>query len=211
LLVGGVTGVHGKRADAAHGAAAVGGKTLENRTMPPYKSYFASPESVNNRWKLGDDKAKTVWELWDMAWGELQTTYKEELVNDARGFFTQKLGLYDDPDTVGRYESATVTISEDALSRLVTIQRILLMMRSFYTAGQKEICRLVWRGILSRAKAEDTAKQLARDFNVTYAPEELSHYLQYLTDKPNKNPLALKPYAVPGKKEGTFTLQVWCK
>jgi hypothetical protein len=28
---------------------------------------------------------------------------------------------------------------------------------------------------------------------------------------PSRNPMALKPYAVPGKKEGTFTLQVWCR
>jgi hypothetical protein len=179
--------------------------------MPKYKSYFASSESVKEKWALADDKAKSVQELWDMAWGELQITYKDTLVNDARGYFTQKLGVYDDPITTGKYNSVQVIVSEDQFTHLVNIQRILLMMRSFYTGGQDRICGMVWRGIMGRMKDENEAKTMARDFNETYVPDELLHYLQYITDKPNKNLLALKPYAVPGKKKDTLTLQVWYK
>jgi hypothetical protein len=178
--------------------------------MPRYKSYFASSESVKEQWALADDQAETVRELWEMAWGELQTTYKDELIDDARGYFTKKLDVYDDPETMGKYKSVKVTVSEEQLSQLVNIQRILLMMRSFYTGGQKRICAMVWRGIMKRTNDnEASAKGMAKAFNTIYAPDELLHYLQYVTDKPIK--LSVKPYAVPGKKEGTFTLQAWYK
>jgi hypothetical protein len=171
------------------------------------ESYFASPESVKKTWAaLTDDEAKIVRELWDMAWGELQITYKDVLVDDVRKYFAEKINVY---DTLDASKSVKVTISDDQFSHLVHIQRILLMMRSFYTGGQKPICSTVWSRIVSRMKHNEAdAEKMAKAFNNTYAPDELMHYLQYVTETDQIRG-SIKPYVIPGEEEGTFTLQVW--
>jgi hypothetical protein len=53
------------------------------------------------------------------------------------------------------------------------------------------------------------AEKVARSFNETYVPDELLHYLRYLTDKPSKNVMALKPQVIQTKDK--TTLCVWHK
>jgi hypothetical protein len=187
---------------------------LEDTTMPPYVSYFASAESVKAKWGMTIDQAKIVRDLWDMALGELQTTYKQPrastdeltMLEATRAEFARKLNVYDMLTLI-----TECTISEVQWSRMVDIQRILQTMRA-YATGTKRPHKPIWAGIKARTgQNEVRAKEIANQFNNTYAPDELDHYLQYLTDKPDQRLTSQKPWVIPGNKEGTYTLRVYGK
>jgi len=178
----------------------------------PYTSYFESPKSIQNQWNLGANDAKTVWEVWGLVSNELGTTYKDK-IPEAQGYFTQKPGALDDPETVKKYKSVKVDITKAQFKKLVDIHRAQLLMRALHTGNQKAQAQTDYKMIWSPLKGKmggdaNEAESLATSFNNTYVHEERLHYVNYLT-KLEMTRLYIKPWVV--EKNDTFTLRVWDK
>lgn len=184
--------------------------------MPKYNSLFASPESVQEKWGLDKNEAKKVYELWELAYDEVQNTPKpneqplQELTKDSQKYLKEKPGVFDNPDE--RLTQVKVSISQDQWTRLVNTYGVILLMRSLGTGGddKRKMFSTMWSGIKGKEKGDvDAAKRTAKIFNDTYGTDEFLNYLQHLAGK-TKNVLAQKPYVVPAGQDKS-NLYVWHK
>jgi hypothetical protein len=179
--------------------------------MPPYTSYFSDAQSAVNQWGLGIHQAQTVCDIWKDVRTELNGTYANAEKDEQENHFTKKLAVYDDPSTTKSYNAADVEISKAEFKELVDIQRALVVFRGLYTGGQKQKARTdyenIWKAIKRRVGAPDAAERIATEFNTTYCPDELMHYVHYLAKSRNPPSQGKKPWVFEHK--GKTYLRVW--
>jgi hypothetical protein len=179
--------------------------------MPPYVSYFSDAQSAQAKWGLGIHQAQRVCDIWKDVRTELNGTYANAQKDDQENHFTKKGPLDDDPSTLNSYNVADVEISKAEFKELVDIQRALVVLRGLYTGGQKQKARAdyekIWTGIKRRVGATDAAERIATEFNTTYCPDELMHYVHYLAKSANPPSQGRKPWVF--ERKGKTYLRVW--
>jgi hypothetical protein len=179
--------------------------------MPPYASYFSDAQSAQAQWNLGIHDAQRICAIWKDVCTELKGTYANAEKTEQENYLTKKLPVYDDPSTTNSYFYADAEISKAELKELVDILRGLVVLRGFCTSGLKDKARenykTIWVGIKKRVGAPEAAERIATEFNQTYCPDELWHYVHYLLKSPPSR--SKKPWVFVQK--GKTYLRVWHK
>lgn len=152
----------------------------------PYTSYFSKAESIPAEWKLSFPQARTICAIGDLVYKALKHNYTNAMTEDSEGYFKQHIADYDSTHTKKSYETQDVKISGDEFGKLVDIQRALWMFKGFYLNPLKQKVQVDYKWLWESVKGKvggnaNEAESLASKFNAKYCPEELKHYVHYLT------------------------------